>query len=396
MIVTAYNPRQAPREKTMWHQQPRLLSALQRRHKLLLQTNPHRQMILDLQSWLQHLIDQDHKMIHSMDANESYDPSTASDPHPLLYTPEVPVFDPSHPGQLSTLLSTCNLIDPLAMHHPECLFPASHIRGKDRIDFIFISASLSPALLHSGSLPFYSVFHGDHHPYYIDFDSKLLLSDSTFEIHRPSQRALSLRDPRLIKKYRDSLHDKFAKHNIQVKCDTLQQASTDGTWTHQDEAIYHKLDKTITQAMLSVEKTLWKSYSTKFSWSPKLKEAVQAYRFWRLKLKHSKGQHVSRATLVHHSTAGIILPNLLELSSHSDIISHLQASYQHLKIMQLQHGQLRATFLEELAEAIVINQQPNLTFDSMEPVRREPTLKQLKQLQSRERMQRTYKRYLQT
>lgn len=60
--------------------------------------------------------------------------------------------------------------------------------------------------------------------------------------------------------------------------------------------------------------------------------------------------------------------------------------------MQQQHVQLRASFLEDLPEAIVIHHSPDLTFDSMEIIRKECALKQLKQLKFRERMRRTYKK----
>jgi hypothetical protein len=45
--------------------------------------------------------------------------------------------------------------------------------------------------------------------------------------------------------------------------------------------------------MLYAEKQLGKQYSATFDWSPKLKEAVQAQRYWYLKLKQVKALPVS-------------------------------------------------------------------------------------------------------
>jgi putative component of toxin-antitoxin plasmid stabilization module len=85
------------------------------------------------------------------------------------------------------------------------------------------------------------------------------------------QRALSLKDPWLFKKYREYLHNIFAKHKVQEKCKALQQSSVKGDWTPRHEEIYHRLDGTITRAMLSAEKSLRKACSSKLSCSPKLK-----------------------------------------------------------------------------------------------------------------------------
>jgi len=43
----------------------------------LLPQNPHRQFILDLQAWLQNLIQEGHEIILALDANESYNPDKA-------------------------------------------------------------------------------------------------------------------------------------------------------------------------------------------------------------------------------------------------------------------------------------------------------------------------------
>ncbi|MFN9978768.1 MAG: hypothetical protein ACK53Y_02580, partial [bacterium] len=49
--------------------------------------------------------------------------------------------------------------------------------------------------------------------------------------------------------------------------------------------------------MLHAEKTAGKAPSGKYKWSPTLKKAVQAYRYWRLKLKQSRGQTISSTVL---------------------------------------------------------------------------------------------------
>jgi len=105
-------------------------------------------------------------------------------------------------------------------------------------------------------------------------------------MHPLKQCSLRLQDPRIFEKYKESLYTSLAAHKVFQICKELHQASLQGIWTPTHEDSYHKLDETITRAMLHAENQLKKAYTVKLSWSPKLKVAVQAYRFWRL----SKGQ----------------------------------------------------------------------------------------------------------
>jgi hypothetical protein len=107
--------------------------------------------MLDLQSWLEDLIKNDHEIILNMDANEPYNPDIGVHAHPLPYKPGIPTQDHHHDGKLSTLVSTCKLFDPLAAQHPDRPFPASYFRGTTLIDYTFVSPRLQNAVLRSGS-----------------------------------------------------------------------------------------------------------------------------------------------------------------------------------------------------------------------------------------------------
>jgi hypothetical protein len=178
-----------------------------------------------------------------------------------------------------------------------------------------------------------------------------------------------------------SLHTSLAAHKVFQKCEELNQASLQGIWTPTHEDSYHKLNETITRAMLHAENQLKKTYTGKFSWSPYLKAAVQAYHFWRLKLKESKGQLVSLAILTHHCIEGAVAQTYISCTNQPTIIQELKASYQVLLSLQKTHIQLRASYREELAEAIVLHRNGNLIFNSMSEVLKDRSLKQLKQLQ---------------
>lgn len=76
------------------------------------------------------------------------------------------------------------------------------------------------SVLRSGSLPHYSLFHGDHCPYYLDLDATRAFSDSAHEIYWPVGSALRLHDPQIVIKYKDHLHKQLEYHKI-IKNTTL-------------------------------------------------------------------------------------------------------------------------------------------------------------------------------
>jgi hypothetical protein len=149
-----------------------------------------------------------------MDANGSYDPDQPGELYPLLYTPGVPTLGKAHNGKLSTLVQSCGLIDPLAHHHSTRPFPASHVRGSKCIDFILVSQGIYHTILHFGSLPFYSLTHGDHLPYFLDLDAHLLFADKGHGVAPAHHRQLRLHDPCIITKYTDALHNQLAYHKV--------------------------------------------------------------------------------------------------------------------------------------------------------------------------------------
>jgi hypothetical protein len=163
-VVTAYNACVSAGDTTYYHQQLRVLSRLHREQRIEAPPNPRRQFILDLQSWLEYLQSEGHQFILAMDANDTYDPDGTCPKHPLH--PSLTV-DSQHNGKLATLVSSCDLCLPLAHQHETRPFPASHIRGRNQIDYIFVSKTILLAVQRSGVLAHHSLTRGDHRPYYL-------------------------------------------------------------------------------------------------------------------------------------------------------------------------------------------------------------------------------------
>jgi len=157
-VVTAYNSTLSTGDNTYFQQQNRVLSQIIRNQAHHILSQPRRQFILDLQGWLQTKIDEGHELIVSMDANDTYNPDTPGVAHPVTYHPDRPILSPTHNGKLGTLITSCGLRDPLALQHESRPFPASHIRGSQRIDFTLVTPGILPAVTSSGSLGFNSCF----------------------------------------------------------------------------------------------------------------------------------------------------------------------------------------------------------------------------------------------
>jgi hypothetical protein len=133
----------------------------------------------------EHLQSLNHEKKLALDANTTYDPDVSGYQCRLNYHAGKPTINKQHDGKLGTLVATCGLQDPLALQHPDRLFPASHICGTN---YIIVSPNLMPALCQSGSLAFHYLMLSDHRAHYVDFDALHLFFDPAYPIAPPSHR----------------------------------------------------------------------------------------------------------------------------------------------------------------------------------------------------------------
>jgi len=123
---------------------------------------------------------------------------------------------------------------------------------------------------------------------------------------------------------------------------------------------YNQLDKHITKSMLHVENQVGHQKSYKYEWSLALKLAVQVYRYRSLWLKNCKypNQHRSFA---QYSREGNITESLHNTTLMEDeMVAQLQSASQTLKDQQKDNTILRESYLNSLAEAIVVHQSLSL------------------------------------
>lgn len=104
-----------------------------------------------------------------------------------------------------------------------------------------------------------------------------MFADPAYDIAPQAYQHLQLSDPRLKNQYRDELHQQLQYHKVYDKVQALQEISDAGTWSATDTAQYQQLDKIITEAMLHAERNTGKRVSTRYEWSPELKQPFRRF-----------------------------------------------------------------------------------------------------------------------
>ena len=341
-------------------QQFRGLSERFRHADLTHDPKPRHQFIVDLQAWLETKIASDYSIVLSIDANESLQP-TVGTYTPLNFTLEKPIPIKGHDGTLATLLHTCGLRDPLTIQHTEHPPPPTYNRGKDRIDYIFVSAGLLPAVQRTGIFPYDHIFISDHRPCFIDFDSGILFQDGTPPIAPHIYRGLQTFDPRLVALYEKTIMKQVKYHKLDEKISTLLEKAETTTWDANDTRSYESVDKLFTEAMLSAERDVSKKVSTTYAWSPVLKRAVSALRYWELSLKRANGRVIPDSILLRYQAeANIDVTTLSQPLRLPEVVQQLRQARTTLYAYQRQHLSLRANHLLSLAEARLLVRDPSL------------------------------------
>ncbi len=377
--------------KTAYKQQFRILSSRWRETNNTTIPNPHRQCIIDLQSWIESLIRQNHDIILTLDNNEDI-ASEQGTIHPIQFSGSQHPICPNHDGSLSTLIKTCGLVDILGTQHLERPIPPTYSRGKKRLDYILVSGSILTSVLKSGILPYNSIFHSDHRACYIDIDPELLFKSQTYGIETPRRRGLQLSDPRKVSKYKNTLHDQLEYHKIVNKYRDPHYLAELGEWKGEYEVDYEKVNKLNTEGMRFAEKTSSTKHSNRYDWSPPLIQAVQAVRYWQLLLKRSKGKLVAQSTIdLTRAAADLpLIPNAR--FDRPTIVIYLREARKLKQTLQKTSVPLRKDYLMKLSEAKVIHRAPHLQaaeYTQELEIRME---KELKELIKREEKKRQYKK----
>ena len=345
-----------------------------------LDPDPRRQSVLDMQLFIMGKIREGYYIILCTEGNENL--SAAKRSWCPVESNTNHAFEPAHDGSILTLINTCGLVDILHLQHNRDQYPATYIRGRDRIDGIFVSRQIVHSVLRSGLTPFHSLFGGDHRGVYVDFSASLLFKSNTYEIARPQGRGLQLKDPRKVSAYISALHKQLKYHKVIRKHEKLSEIPV-GDWTPSDTIKYERLDTIVVQSALFAEKSIARRYSTKYQWSPALLKEVYVFRYARLRLKAAKGIPVTENSIRYHKKrAGVSDTQHLELDALVKIVEFMRKARKNMKEHQKRHVELRRTYVEELAEAMILKRFP--TAEPAPSFYDEQKAKQLTALSNRE------------
>jgi hypothetical protein len=174
------------------------------------------------------------------------------------------------------------------------------------------------------------------------------------------------------------------------KCRALAEVASNKTWNDTHTLQYENLDAIITQSMLFAESSCGKCYTKRFEWSPAMIKLVESVRYWRLLLKRSKGLQIQHSTICRAQTAAGLSHNT-ETVEQPTIIAHLRTALIAMRQAQKHHVELRESYLNGLAEAIVLEKKPHLSKKENSDALYYLTEEQVQCLLKRERRRRMYR-----
>lgn len=117
---------------------------------------------------------------------------------------------------LAHLASTCKIADVHALFHDVSDEPATYVRGRKRLDYVFASDGVLPFIRSGGIEPFFTTVHSDHQGIFLDVDLTSLLGDEMANILPPHLYGISSNSP-YAEKYIDSICKHLDEHNVHVR-----------------------------------------------------------------------------------------------------------------------------------------------------------------------------------
>ena len=165
--------------------------------------------------------------------------------------------------------------------------PATHQAGSVPIDGIYISESLLP-FVRGGYMGFAQATLSDHRALWIELPLVIFIGYNINDILHPTARRLKLQDPRVVKKYQDTLHHLFVEHNFYEKLAQLVDAVV-YPLPFDQQSLYEKLDKIRMHCMQTAEKRCRKLRMGKIPFSSAYKRARDEIDLWSALKKRCQG-----------------------------------------------------------------------------------------------------------
>jgi hypothetical protein len=193
--------------------------------------------------------------------------------------------------ELKTLRVGTGLVDAFKCKHKEKQHPRTYFRGRECLDYIFVSTEVAQSIVRVGYAPFYTLGKYDHRLLYVDINWDNLFRQRP----DPTQargRKLSIKNRRVSNCYKNTLKKLEEKAGVSKGIDKVLNRLKAGKQTD-EQRIYciKKLKnyKTIMlQLMVSANKKATKSKPSIFKWSVTLKKNGVRMRYWNERKKSSE------------------------------------------------------------------------------------------------------------
>ena len=207
-IISIYQVCQTPTNtigSTAWHQQRRALDLANRPT-----THPRTAFMDDLTCFIRGLQQSNHGIIIGGDWND------------YLLSPN---------SSLLRLCTNLNLVDPWLHHYSENPTIATHERGTNRIDSVFVSHSLISRVETIGYSPVGLISSSDHRSIFLSFSSRQLFGENA-TLCSPLQRSVRSNDKLSVTTFINAMYSHLQQHNAFKRS---QQLDTD------DPSLFPKL-----------------------------------------------------------------------------------------------------------------------------------------------------------
>ena len=167
--------------------------------------------------------------------------------------------------------------------------PATHEAGSVPIDAIFVSEALLP-FIRGGYMGFGQLTRSDHRALWIELPMIVFIGYNMNDIIHPAARRLKLEDPRVVKKYQDTLHQLFSDHKVYEKLAKLVAESTFPLPVEQQKQ-YEKIDLIRMHCMSLAEKKCRRLHMGNIPFSAAYARSRDEIDLWTALKKRHQGRH---------------------------------------------------------------------------------------------------------
>jgi hypothetical protein len=168
----------------------------------------------------------------------------------------------------------------IAASYPQYQEPNTHIRGSQRIDYIFGTTKVRDNCSKAGILPFGTGYQSDHRAIFVAINMENILSSQIKAIDTITARKLQQATPRERETFLREVNRYLDNQNIYQRLKKLQ--SDDEKWSEDNKNEYELCDQTMIHGMLMAEQRTRKLKMT--PWSPIFGKAVNKKSFWKIAL----------------------------------------------------------------------------------------------------------------